>query len=226
MLRRVLIPAIAILAVTLVFAACGDDNGDGNGNENGNEDVTTSTPGVQTTSVPFEGRDPSVAFSDACQKSEEKEFSGPEPVIDATKTYVATITTAKGDIVLELDSEKPVTVNSFVFLACKGYYDGLTFHRVEAGFVIQGGDPLGDGTGGPGYTIEGEFEGAVFDTGIIGMARTADPNSAGSQFFIMLGRADSLDGAYAAFGNVTTGMDVVQQIVIGDVMDTITIAER
>ena len=79
--------------------------------------------------------------------------------------------------------------------------------------MIQGGDPVGNGTGGPGYGIEPEFEGAVFETGVIGMARSQLPNSAGSQFFIMLGRAESLDNSYAAFGEVTSGMDVVQSIV-------------
>ena len=166
-------------------------------------------------------------FSEACQKTGEKQFSqAPAQIIDTGKTYVATISTSKGEIVVELDSDVTVTTNNFVVLACKGFYDGLTFHRVEPGFVIQGGDPQGNGTGGPGYTIPGEFEGAVFDVGVIGMARTSDPNSAGSQFYITLGPAHNLDGAYAAFGHVTSGMDVAQQIAIGDVIETITIEER
>ncbi|OGO53309.1 MAG: hypothetical protein A2148_09140 [Chloroflexi bacterium RBG_16_68_14] len=165
-------------------------------------------------------------FAEACQKSDEKEFSAPPPqIIDAAKTYVATIRTDKGDIVLELDSDVTVTTNNFAFLACKGFYDGLKFHRVE-NWVIQGGDPTGTGSGGPGYAIPGEFEGATFDAGVLGMARTADPDSAGSQFFITLEAAHNLDGQYAAFGRVTEGMDVVQQIAIGDTIQTITIEER
>ncbi len=167
----------------------------------------------------------------------EKRFSAPEQVIDASKTYVATIKTAKGDIVVELSKKTPITTNSFVFLASKGYYDGLTFHRVIPGFVAQGGDPTGTGSGGPGYTIAGEFEGAVFEEGVLGMARTSDPNSAGSQFFITLAPAHSLDGQYAAFGRVTQGMDVAQQITPrdpsrdrnappGDAIETIAIEER
>lgn len=166
-------------------------------------------------------------LSEACQKTGEKQFSqAPAQIIDSGKTYVATISTSKGDIVVELDSDVTVTTNNFVFLACKGFYDGLMFHRVEPGFVIQGGDPQGNGSGGPGYTIKGEFEGAVFDVGVIGMARTTDPDSAGSQFYITLGAAHNLDGKYAAFGHVTSGMDVAQRIAIGDVIQTITIEER
>ncbi len=173
------------------------------------------------------GEETVVTFAEACKKTGEREFSDPPPqIIDTAKTYVATISTEKGDIVLQLFSSVPTTTNNFVFLACKGFYDGLTFHRVEPGFVIQGGDPLGNGTGGPGYTIPGEFEGAVFDAGVVGMARTADPDSAGSQFFITLDPAHNLDGQYAAFGRVTQGMDVVQQIVVGDVIQSITIEER
>ncbi len=169
-----------------------------------------------------------MSFADQCQKSGEKQFSAaPDIMIDTNKTYVATISTAKGDIELELSPEDaPITVNSFVFLSCKGFYDGLTFHRVEPGFVIQGGDPTGTGTGGPGYTIPGEFEGSSFETGVLGMARSRDPDSGGSQFFIMLGASHALDGQYTAFGHVISGMDIVQQIAVGDVIDTITIQER
>ena len=168
-----------------------------------------------------------MTFAESCQKSDEKQFSQPPPrIIDTDKTYVATVSTAKGEIVMELFSNVSVTTNAFVFLACKGFYDGLTVHRVEPGFVIQGGDPEGTGGGGPGFQIPGEFEGGVFDTGVLGMARSNDPDSAGSQFFITLGPAHNLDGSYAAFGRVTEGMDVVQQIAIGDVIETITIEER
>lgn len=169
-----------------------------------------------------------MSFADKCKKSDEKQFSAaPETIIDASKSYMATVVTEKGDIELALSPEDaPITVNSFVFLSCKGFYDGVIFHRVEPGFVIQGGDPTGTGTGGPGYTIPGEFAGSSFETGVLGMARSRDPNSGGSQFFIMLGASHTLDGQYTAFGHVTSGMDVAQQIAVGDVIETITIEER
>ncbi|MCL2321683.1 MAG: peptidylprolyl isomerase [Oscillospiraceae bacterium] len=127
-----------------------------------------------------------------------------------------------GIIKLELYPDKaPNTVNNFISLANSKFYDGLKFHRIEAGFVIQGGDPDGEGTGGPGYTIKGEFADNGFTqndlkhtTGVISMARKTLPlDSAGSQFFIMLADIDFLDGKYAAFGKVIEGIDVVNKIV-------------
>ena len=113
----------------------------------------------------------------------------------------------------------PETVANFEKLAKSGFYDGLTFHRVIPGFMIQGGDPNGTGTGGPGWTIRGEFSANGFRNdlkhteGVLSMARTMDPNSAGSQFFIMVADAPHLDGQYAAFGKITEGLDVAQEIV-------------
>lgn len=112
----------------------------------------------------------------------------------------------------------PVTVENFVNLVKKGFYDGLTFHRVIRGFMIQGGCPLGNGTGGPGYTIKGEFEmngienNLKHERGVLSMARAMDPNSAGSQFFIMHETSPHLDGQYAAFGKVIEGMETVDAI--------------
>ena len=112
----------------------------------------------------------------------------------------------------------PNTVNNFISLINKGFYDGVIFHRVIPGFMIQGGDPLGRGTGGPGYCIKGEFTGYGFkndlhhSAGVLSMARTMAPNSAGSQFFIMHEDAPHLDGQYASFGKVIEGMDVVDAI--------------
>ena len=128
----------------------------------------------------------------------------------------------------------PKSVANFVKLAETGFYDGLTFHRIVPGFVIQGGDPLGNGTGGPGWHIPGEFAANGFkndlkhERGVISWARAQDPNSAGSQFFIMVDDAPYLDGQYAAFGRLTAGLDVVDQIVAGlhgrkPVMKTVTI---
>ena len=122
-------------------------------------------------------------------------------------------------IELEMDYENaPNTAHNFVYLASKGFYNGLIFHRVIKGFMIQGGDPEGTGAGGPGYDIKGEFKANGFNNnlkhmpGVISMARTMDPNSAGSQFFIMHKAAPHLDGQYAAFGKVVNGMDVVDAI--------------
>lgn len=131
-----------------------------------------------------------------------------------------TITMENGkQIKLELYPEAaPITVQNFIDLVQKGFYNGLTFHRVISGFMIQGGCPNGTGTGGPGYQIKGEFASNGVDNpikhtrGVISMARAMDPNSAGSQFFIMHQDAPHLDGSYAAFGKVTEGMDVVDEI--------------
>ena len=133
---------------------------------------------------------------------------------------VVTITMNSGDVIkAELYPEiAPNTVNNFISLIKKGYYDGLIFHRVIKGFMIQGGCPDGTGTGGPGYSIKGEFAQNGFkndlkhDAGVLSMARTMMPNSAGSQFFIMHKRSPHLDGAYAAFGKVTEGIEAVNRI--------------
>ena len=152
----------------------------------------------------------------------------PEMQIDTEETYIATISTAKGDIVVQLNARvAPLTTNNFVFLARQGFYDKLTFHRVEPDFVIQGGDPLGTGTGGPGYTVPAEIE-LPHVEGAIAMARQGDEvnptrASSGSQFYITLAPTPQLDGAYTVFGQVVTGMDVVQSIAIGDVIEKITI---
>jgi peptidyl-prolyl cis-trans isomerase B (cyclophilin B) len=121
----------------------------------------------------------------------------------------------KGELYPEI---APNTVNNFISLVKKGFYDGLTFHRVIPGFMIQGGCPDGTGMGGPGYSIKGEFSQNGFENnlkhepGVLSMARTMMPNSAGSQFFIMHAPAPHLDGAYAAFGKITEGLDVVDEI--------------
>lgn len=124
-----------------------------------------------------------------------------------------------GWIVLRMDREAaPNTVNNFLTLCSEGFYDGLCFHRVIPGFMIQGGCPKGDGTGGPGYSIPGEFSANGVENkkkhrrGVLSMARSMRPDSAGSQFFIMHGNAPHLDGQYAAFGEVVEGMDVVDAI--------------
>ena len=133
---------------------------------------------------------------------------------------IVTIEMENGDVIkAELYPEvAPNTVNNFISLINKGFYDGVIFHRVIPGFMIQGGDPQGTGTGGPGYSIRGEFTSNRFlnelkhTRGVLSMARTMDPNSAGSQFFIMHEDAPHLDGEYAAFGKVVEGMEAVDRI--------------
>ena len=133
---------------------------------------------------------------------------------------IVTITMANGDVMkAELYPEiAPNTVNNFISLVKKGYYDGLIFHRVIAGFMIQGGCPDGNGMGGPGYSIKGEFSQNGFKNtlkqteGVLSMARAMNPNSAGSLFFIMHQNSPHLDGAYAAFGKLVEGLDVVDKI--------------
>ncbi len=157
-------------------------------------------------------------------------YSGkPEVTINTSKSYEATIETSKGNIVVSLNAEaSPEHVNNFIFLSNEGFYDGLTFHRVEPGFVIQGGDPLGQGNGGPGYTVPGEFDLKHIE-GALAMARLGDqvnPNreSSGSQFYITLAPTEFLDGQYSVFGNVKEGMDVVQSIQVGDTINRIVVS--
>jgi len=139
----------------------------------------------------------------------------------------AVITMDKGgEIVIDFyPADAPKTVENFVKLAKKGFYDGVVFHRREENFVIQGGDPKGNGTGGPGYTIPAEFNKQKHVRGAVAMARTQDPNSAGSQFYICLAPANFLDGQYTVFGIVTKGMDVVDKVKVGDKMKTVKIVE-
>jgi cyclophilin family peptidyl-prolyl cis-trans isomerase len=151
----------------------------------------------------------------------------PVMTIDATKKYIATIKTSKGEIVVELDpSAAPQTVNNFIFLSNNGFYDGLVFHRVEPGFVIQGGDPSGNGTGGPGYTLPPEIK-LKHVEGAIAMARRGGPPettpSSGSQFYITLAATPNLDGGYTSFGKTINGMEVAKQIAIGDKITRIDI---
>ncbi|MCY6484974.1 peptidylprolyl isomerase [Clostridium aestuarii] len=134
---------------------------------------------------------------------------------------IVTIKMQNGDVIkAELYPEiAPNTVNNFINLIKKGFYDGVIFHRVIPGFMIQGGDPQGTGMGGPGYSIKGEFTANGFkndlkhDRGVLSMARTMNPNSAGSQIFIMTENSPHLDGQYASFGKVTEGMEAVDKIV-------------
>ena len=181
------------LAGLVLVAACGGDN-----EENG------ATP---------EGG--SVSKVAQCQRTGEKSFAGPpEMIIDQGKTYVAHMSTDKGDITIELAAkDAPNTVNNFVFLSCKGFYDGLTFHRVIPSFMIQAGCPLGNGTGGPGFQFKDEFSRDLrFDRpGKLAMANS-DPNTNGSQFFITVAATDWLNNHHTIFGEVVRGYEVVEKI--------------
>lgn len=168
-----------------------------------------------------------------------KQYDAPPPMtIDLEKQYFATVTLVKGgQFVIELYADKaPITVNSFVFLAREGYFNGVTFHRVLDGFMAQGGDPTGTGMGGPGYQFVNEYSDLSFDkAGVVAMAN-AGPDTNGSQFFITFGPADFLNGGYTIFGQVVEGMDVVNGIARrdptqnpnypGDAIASIVIEER
>lgn len=162
----------------------------------------------------------------------------PARSIDPSKEYIATLHTEKGDIVIQLLPDKaPITVNSFVFLAKEGYFDGVTFHRVIPGFVAQGGDPTGTGRGGPGYQFKNETSDLTFDgPGLVAMAN-AGRDTNGSQFFITYDALPDLDGGYTIFGRVIEGMDVASSLTPrnpqsdpnappGDAIESVTIEER
>ncbi|MCR4329754.1 MAG: peptidylprolyl isomerase [Candidatus Roizmanbacteria bacterium] len=160
-----------------------------------------STTTSQTSQIPVE----------PTEEMTKKNTKQPPMTIDVNKTYTATVTTTEGDITINLDTkDTPITVNNFVYLAKKGFYANTIFHRVIKGFMIQGGDPSGDGTGGPGYTFADEPIAGSYTRGTVAMANSG-PNTNGSQFFIM--HADTeLPKSYVIFGHVLEGMDVVDKI--------------
>jgi cyclophilin family peptidyl-prolyl cis-trans isomerase len=165
------------------------------------------------------------------ERSGQRRFNAaPDRVIDPNKTYIARMQTNRGDITLELAAkDAPNTVNNFVYLASVGYYDGLTFHRVisQPPFMIQGGDPTGNGTGGPGYNFRDEFSPnwRHDKEGMLSMAN-AGPNTNGSQFFITLAPQPHLDNRHSVFGRVTEGMDAVRAIQQGDQIIRVDIEEK
>jgi cyclophilin family peptidyl-prolyl cis-trans isomerase len=185
----------------------------------------TPTPGAQTQEIPM-------------LVGTKQYDSAPPMLIDTNKQYTATVKMENGgEFVIDLYPDKaPLTVNSFVFLANQGYFDGVSFHRVIDGFMAQGGDPTGTGTGGPGYMFRNESNDLKFDKpGVVAMAN-AGPDTNGSQFFITYGPQDYLNGSYTIFGQVTSGMDVVNSITrrdpqsnpsfTGDLIKSITISEK
>lgn len=166
----------------------------------------------------------SFAATSSPMTNEQLAFPGVLPDAEVSQKIVR-LKTTKGEIVFELlPTEGPKAASNFVYLATKKFYDGLTFHRVVPGFVIQGGDPLGNGTGGPGYQFQDDPVRLSYDKGIVAMAN-AGPNTNGSQFFIMLDE-NPLPPSYSVFGRVLSGQDVVSKIQMGDVMTTVTIEDK
>jgi peptidyl-prolyl cis-trans isomerase B (cyclophilin B) len=192
--KRLVVSLLALITLLLIVTGCG-----GKEKTNNSTDATANNGGAASTqeASPMNGVD----------------TSGDNPIV--------TIEMDSGKIIkVELYPKvAPNSVNNFISLVKKGFYDGTIFHRIIPGFMIQGGDPDGTGMGGPGYSIAGEFTQNGFENnlkhtaGVLSMARAQNPDSAGSQFFLMVADAPHLDGAYAAFGKVTEGMDVVNEIV-------------
>jgi peptidyl-prolyl cis-trans isomerase B (cyclophilin B) len=216
---RFMLPGLALAAVTALLVACGGDD---------KPPVSagpTATPGVVADAkctgdkIAAIKRDGTRSFKAA-----------PDRIIDPAKTYEAVMKTNKGDIRLTLAAkDAPITVNNFVFLACTGFYDGLVFHRVVKDpqpFVIQGGDPRGNGSGGPGYIFNDEISPNLkHELGTLAMAN-AGPNTNGSQFYITLAAQPALDGKYNVFGKVVDGQSVANSINQGDRVVSVTVTEK
>ena len=203
--------------LVLALLGCGGDSGSGQ---------SAPVAASPETSVPAQ---PTAAgcHNDVCNSMRNR-TSLPPTVIDPARTYAATVRSSRGDFSLRLDPKAaPATVNNFVYLAQNHFYDGLTFHRVVPGFVVQGGDPDGNGTGGPGYKLPDETNPAPWVKGSLGMASSAAGVN-GSQFFVLLGDAPSLShsGVYNHFGALTSGADVVTAIQVGDTIRTIDVAAQ
>jgi len=204
---KVSILLIMIFALPLVFIACQKEQ------VKSAETSTSSVPGKQAPAT--------MAAAKAATPAPQP------PKIDPEKV-VAVIEMKKGGrIIMEFyPKDASIAVDNFIKLANKGFYNGLKFHRVIPGFMAQGGDPQGDGMGGPGYTIKDEFNSHKHIKGTVAMARTSEPNSAGSQFYICFEPQPHLDSKYTIFGQVIDGMDVVDGIQKGDVIKSVTIVEK
>ena len=206
-------PVALLLACALLIAGCGDDEKE-------------KAAATETAEPAQEAGCEKVAKP---QPANEAKLPKPTEKLKVGKTYVARVLTNCGEFEITLDPKRaPTTGGSFASLVGKRFYDGLTFHRIAAGFVIQGGDPKGDGSGGPGYSvIEKPPADLTYSKGIVAMAKTATdpPGTSGSQFFVVTGEAPDLPPDYALLGKVTKGMDVVDKIAQGDVIRSVTINE-
>jgi cyclophilin family peptidyl-prolyl cis-trans isomerase len=209
----------ALIALALLLVACGDTSGGG------------STPPPES-SPTASGSPVAVVCQNLNRNSLNQQTSPPAMTIDVNKGYTAKMTTSKGAFTLSLNPKvAPVTVNNFVCLAQAHYYDGLKFHRVVSGFVAQGGDPLGNGTGGPAYKLPNETNSTPWGAGSVAMASNPATGVSGSQFFIVLAdgpNAQSLatSGVYNQFGKVTDGFDVVLKLQVGDTITSIDVTAQ
>jgi peptidyl-prolyl cis-trans isomerase B (cyclophilin B) len=207
------LPALLLACLALAVAGCGGDDDE--------EAAATPTPEATATPEDTGGEQGSGCEQVGKPKPKDPKLAKPKARLDGAKTYVATVKTNCGDFEITLDARRaPKTGGSFKYLADKGFYDGLGFHRIVPGFVIQGGDPQGTGAGGPGYSIvETPPEDLTYDKGVVAMAKTAieDPGTSGSQFFVVTGEGTPLPPEYALVGKVTKGMDVVDLIGVAPV---------
>ena len=199
---------ILCLACALLIGACGGDDDSG-----GNEAAATPSPTEEAAPAGCEA-------AKAPKAKGEGNLPKPKERLDASKTYVATVSTNCGDFEITLDPKQaPKTGGSFKSLADKGFYDGTTFHRIVAGFVIQGGDQKGDGTGGPGYSVvEAPPQDLLYEKGVVAMAKTGTEaaGTSGSQFFVVTAEDAQLPPDYALLGKVTAGQDVVDKIGVAE----------
>jgi cyclophilin family peptidyl-prolyl cis-trans isomerase len=220
---RSLVALLLAAALLVIALACGSDSEEAS--PSAADDATTTQGAVTFPPVPTFESCP--APSGAAPEVQVKTFpQRPAMSIDPSKQYIAHIYTTRGHFIVELlPGIAPEHVNSFVFLAREKFYNGIVFHRVEPWFVVQTGDPTGTGSGSAGYTIPLEASDEPFVRGVVGMARSADPDSAGSQFFVTLGDAHHLDGQYTVFGKVVQGMEFVDCIEVGDRIIDIAIQE-
>jgi peptidyl-prolyl cis-trans isomerase B (cyclophilin B) len=224
--------ATALLAGAGLLAACGSSSGSSSSSSNGGNGGNGGTapaggPVTATGTTPCGGKSFGSPLAPKDAPSDVHTYSAaPSMQIDSSKLYLATISTAKGDIVLCLEpSLAPNTVNNFVVLARNHFYDGITFHRVVPNFVIQGGDPSGTGSGGPGYKFADEPVKGDYTQGCVAMAN-AGANTNGSQFFVCIADDTNLPKHYSLFGAVTGGMDVALKIAQGDVMKSVVVREQ
>jgi peptidyl-prolyl cis-trans isomerase B (cyclophilin B) len=206
-------PAALLLAclALVAFAACGGDDEEPDTGEATATATPEDTGGEQGTGCQPAGK----------PKPKRVSLKKPKERLDPAKTYVATVTTNCGTFAITLDSKRaPKTGGAFKYMADKGFFDGLSFHRIVPGFVIQGGDPAGDGTGGPGFSVvEAPPSDLAYTKGVVAMAKTAveDPGTSGSQFFVVTGEDAQLPPEYALLGKVTEGQDVVDLIGVAPV---------
>ncbi|MFW6156006.1 MAG: peptidylprolyl isomerase [Armatimonadota bacterium] len=225
LVKTIAVIAIAALLLAIMAAGCNE--------EPQQAEAPPFDEPVDETVADADPADDEAAAEEETTVEADDEQAAAEPTGEDAENVntIVKIKTGKGDMTAELYDEKmPITAGNFLLLIDEGFYEDLTFHRVVPDFVIQGGDPAGDGTGGPDWAIPLEKPGEIkHERGILSMARSQQPDSAGSQFFVCLSNnesvraLDSLQGGYAAFGKVTEGVDVAQSIEVGDALDGIEI---